>query len=234
MPEREEAAQGSVVSADATVGLLADCDGMQERFAVVFREGTSEASGRLDVEPDRLLLQGVSSHGKLTVEIPCAELRAVRVVQSASERLNGYRTLVLERSRGPAIQVAPLGIAFVPEIVSLLSSLTNRDGDTLAVRVTLKKGCLGRARALLAKGPPLDPASLGLSGHDVYLHEGEAVFLFRGSDVRVRISKALAHPAIWRAGLAWQRCFAAAPQIVDAADVWLDPTPAYTWSAPER
>jgi hypothetical protein len=122
----------------------------------------------------------------------------------------------------------------VPEIVRLLSSLTNRDGDTLAVRVTLKKGCLGRARALLAKGPPLDPASLGLSGHDVYLHEGEAVFLFRGSDVRVRISKALAHPAIWRAGLAWQRCFAAAPQIVDAADVWLDPTPAYTWSAPER
>jgi hypothetical protein len=207
---------------------------MQERFAVVFQEGTARATGRLDVEPDRLLLEGVSACGELTVEIPCADLRAVRVGESPSERLNGYRTLVLERKSGPAIQVAPLGVAFVPEIVSLLSSLTNREGDTLAVRVALKDGCLGRARELLAKGPPLDPASLGLSGHEVYLHEGEAVFLFRGDDVRARFSKALAHPAIWRAGLAWQRCFAAAPQIVDAADVWLDAAPAYAWSAPDR
>lgn len=214
--------------------MLVDRDEMQERFAVVFREGTAQATGRLDVEPDRLLLHGVCTAGELTLEIPCSELREVRVVQSPRERLNGLRTLVLERSRGPAIQVAPLGVAFVPEIVSLLSSLTNRGGDALAVRVALKEGCLERARELLAKGPPLDPASLGLSGHEVYLHEGEAVFVFRGSDVRARVSKALAHPAVWRAGLAWQRCFAAAPQLVDAAHVWLDPTPAYTWSAPAQ
>jgi hypothetical protein len=153
-------------------------------------------------------------------------------VGSRREWLDGYRTLVLERSRGPAVQVAPLGVPFVPETVSLLSSLTNGDGEALAVRVLLKEGCLDRARELLAKGPPLDPASLGLSGHEVYLREGEAVFMFRGRDVRAGISKALAHPAVWRAGLAWQRCFAAAPQIVDAADVWLDPVPAYTWSPP--
>jgi hypothetical protein len=204
---------------------------MQERFAVVFREGAAQATGRLDVEPDRLLLQGVSARGELTVEVPWSELREVRAVQSPRERLNGHRTLVLERSRGPVIQVAPLGIAFVPEIVSLLNSLANRDGDALAVRVALKEDCLGRARELLAEGPPLDPASLGLSGHEVYLREGEAVFVFRGRDVRARITKALGHPAVWRAGLAWQRCFAAAPQIVDAADVWVDPEPAYVWSA---
>ena len=204
---------------------------MQERFAVVFREGAAQATGRLDVEPDRLLLQGVSACGELTVEVPWFELREVRVVQSPRERLNGHRTLVLERSRGPAIRVAPLGIAFVPEIVSLLNSLANREGDALAVRVALKEDCLGRARELLAEGPPLDPASLGLSGHEVYLREGEAVFVFRGRDVRARITKALGHPAVWRAGLAWQRCFAAAPQIVDAADVWIDPEPAYVWSA---
>jgi hypothetical protein len=217
--------------ADATRAVLVDRDEMQERFAVVFREGTAQATGSLNVEPDRLLLQGVSGQGKLTLEIPCSELREVRVVQSPRERLNGYRTLVLERSRGPSIQVAPLGVAFLPEIVSLLSSLTNRDGDALAVRVALKEGCLERARELLAKGPPLDPASLGLSSHEVYLREGEAVFMFRGSDVRARVNKALAHPAVWRAGLAWQRCFAAAPQIADAADVWLDPAPAYAWTA---
>ena len=221
-------------SADAPGRVLIDLDEMQERFAVAFREGTAEASGRLDVEPERLLLQGGSARGELTLEIPCSELREVRVAQSPNERLNGYRTLVLERSRGPAIQVAPLGVAFMPEIVSLLSSLTNRNGDELAVRVSLKEGCLGRARELLAKGPPLDPAKLGLSGHEVYLREGEAVFVFRGSDVQTRISRALAHPAVWRAGLAWQRCFATAPKIVDAAEVWLEPEPAYAWSAPRR
>jgi hypothetical protein len=214
--------------------VLVDRDEMQERFAVVFRAGAAQATGRLDVEPDRLLLRGVSPGGELMLEIPCSELREVRVAQSPGERLNGYRTLVLERGSGPAIQVAPLGVAFVPEIVSLLSSLANRDGDALAVRVPLKEGCLERARELLAKGPPLDPASLGLSGHEVYLRDAEAVFVFRGSDVRARVNKALAHPAVWRAGLAWQRCFAAAPQIVDAAEVWLDPTPAYAWSAPGR
>lgn len=204
---------------------------MHERFAVVFREGTAQASGRLDVERDRLLLQGVAAGGELTLAIPYSELREVRVVRSPRERLDGYRTFVLERSGGPAIQIAPLGVAFVPEIVSLLSSLTNRDSDALAVRVALKEGCLERARELLANGPPLDPASLGLSGHQVYLREGEAVFVFRGRDVRARVSKAVAHPAVWRAGLAWQRCFAVAPEIIDAANVWLDPAPAYTWSA---
>lgn len=222
----------SVVLADAACVVLVDRDGMQQRFAVVFREDRTQATGRLDVEQDRLLLQGVSARGESTLEIPYSELREVRVARSPQERLNGHRTLVLERNRGLAVQVAPLGVAFVPEIVSLLSSLTNREADTLAVQVALKEGCLERARELLAKGPPLDPGSLGLSGHEVYLREGEAVFVFRGHDLRAKISKAVAHPAVWRAGLAWQRCFAAAPQIVDAADVWLDPAPAYTWGTP--
>jgi hypothetical protein len=207
---------------------------MQERFAVIFRAGTARAAGRLDVERDRLLLQGRSAAGELALEIPFADLREVRVAHRPGERLNGYRTIVLERNTGPAVQVAPLGVAFVPEIVSLLSSLTQRDGDVLAVRVALREGCLGRARALLAKGPPLDPASLGLSSHAVYLREGEAVFVFRGKDVRGQVGKAMGHPAVWRAGLAWQRCFAAAPQIVDIADVWLEPAPEYVWVAPSQ
>ena len=206
-------------------------DEMQQRFAVVFREGTAQAAGRLDVEQDRLLLQGTTAGGEVTLKIPYSELREVRVGHSARERLNGNRTFVLERTNGPAIHVAPLGVAFVPEIVSLLTSLTNRDGDALAVRVALKEGCLDRARELLTKGPPLDPAALGLSGHEVYLREGEATFVFRGRDVRAQVSKAMSHPAVWRAGLAWQRCFAAAPEIVDIADVWLEPVPAYAWPA---
>jgi hypothetical protein len=68
----------------------------------------------------------------------------------------------------------------------------------------------------------------------VYLGETEAVFVFRGRDVRARISKAIRHPAIWRAGIAWQRCFAAPPQIVELAEVSLDCNPAYRWIESEQ
>ena len=207
---------------------------MHERFAVVFRNGSAEAAGALEVEPDRLLLHGGANDARLELEIPFSDLSEVRIGRRSSERLNGYATLILERTTLPPVQVAPLGMGLLSEIADLLVSLTNRaTGDVLTVRVPLKHGCLGRARKLLAKGPPLDPASLGLSSHEVYLRDGEAVFVFRGSNVSAQVSKAIRHPAIWRAGLAWQRCFAAAPQIVEPADVSLD-DPAYRWSPPDQ
>jgi hypothetical protein len=208
---------------------------MHERFAVVFRDGGRQAAGALDVEQDRLLLHGRGRDGSLELEIPFSDLNEVRVGRRPSERLNGYQTLLLERTTLPVVQVAPLGVALLPEIVALLTSLTSREvADELAVAVPLKPGCLDRARTLLAQGPPLDPASLGLSSHEVYLREGEAVFVFRGSDVRAHIGAAIRHPTVWRAGLAWQRCFDGAPQIRDLADVWLDPVPAYAWAAPNQ
>lgn len=189
---------------------------MHEEYAVVFQKAESRATGRLEIEQDRLLLSGRGTAGNLELEIPFRDLVEVRVGRSPSERLNGYRTLLLERETEPTVRVAPLGAALLPEITDLLASLTESGTESvLAVRVPLKPGCLGRARELLAKGPPLQPALLGLSGHEVYLSESEAVFVFRGADVRAKVGKAVRHPAVWRAGLAWQRCFAAPPQVVD-------------------
>lgn len=208
---------------------------MQERYAVAFRAGSAAATGRLDVEPDRLLLHGVAGPDVLELEIPFAELAEIRVGRRPEERLNGYRTLVLERTNGPAVRVAPLGLAMLPEIADLLHSLTRpTEESVLAVSVQLKAGCLDRARNLLAKGPPLDPALLGLSQHEVYLSENEAIFVFHGSNVRARVNRAIRHPAVWRAGLAWQRCFAAPPQIMELADVSFDSDPAYRWIAPDQ
>lgn len=204
---------------------------MNERFAVVFRNGESESAGALEVEQDRLLLHGCTSSGALELEIPVSDISQVRVGRRADERLNGYPTLLLERPGMPAVQVAPLGVALLPEITDLLASLTQgTGGNVLAVSVPLRPGCLGRARELLRKGPPLDPASLGLRGHEVFLREGEAIFVFRGSDVRARISTAIRHPAIWRAGLAWQRCLAGPPRIVDITRLHLEVAPAYQWA----
>lgn len=203
---------------------------MHERFAVVFRDGSAQAAGALEVEPDRLRLRGRANEARLELEIPFSELSEVRLGRRPHERLNGYRTLVLERAGMPAVQVAPLGAAMIHEIVDLLVSLGQRtDRDVLVVVVALKGGCLHRVRALLAKGPPFDPASLGLSRHEVYLREREAVFVFCGNDVRTPVATAIRDPAVWKAGLAWQRCFAAPPRIVEAAEVSLDDVPAYRW-----
>jgi hypothetical protein len=207
---------------------------MHERFAVVFRDGPTQATGALDVEQDRLLLHGRTATGELKLEIPFSELSEVRVGRQPTERLNGYPTLMLDRGSLPSVQVAPLGVALLPEITDLIVSLTRpEDEHTLMVVVPLKPGCLSRARELLAKGPPLDPASLGLHSHEVYLNEREVVFVFSGSNVRAQLNKAIGHPALWRAGIAWQRCFADAPRISSAvAPPNFDTEPGYRWRAP--
>lgn len=206
---------------------------MHQRYAVAFQVAEKHATGRLEIEHDRLLLSGRGRDGSLELEIPFSDLVEVRVGRRPEERLNGYRTIVLERAGQTVVRVAPFGMALLPEIADLLVSLSGRGGGTvLAVWVPLKPGCLGRARKLLAKGPPLDPASLGLSGHEVYLSESEAVFVFRGANVRAQVGRAVRHPAVWRAGVAWQRCFAAPPQVVDnPASLNVDTDPAYRWPA---
>jgi hypothetical protein len=171
----------------------------------------------------------------LELEIPFSALVEVRIGRSPSERLNGYPTLVLERNTPPAVHVAPLSPLLLHELADLLASLRDRTGgDVLVVLAPLKPGCLGRARRLLAKGPPFDPASVRLSSHEVYLSETEAVFVFHGREVRTRINQAVRHPAVWRAGIAWQRCFAAPPQIVELTKISLDSNPAYSWIESEQ
>jgi hypothetical protein len=208
---------------------------MDDHHAVVFREGSAaEAAGALEVVSDRLLLHGRASDTRLELEVRFSDLAEVRVGRRPNERINGYATLVLERTTQPPVQVAPLGVALLPEIASLLTTLTQRaGGDVLAVRVPLKHGCLDRARELIAQGPPVDPSSLGLSGHEVHLREGEAIFVFRGSNVRERIGQAIRQPPVWRAGLAWRRCFAGPPQIVESEELPPDADPAYRWVAAE-
>jgi hypothetical protein len=205
---------------------------MDEKFAVVFSDGSQEAAGALEVKQDRLQLRGRGNLGTVELAIPYSDLSGVRIGRRPSDRLNGYRTLVLERSTLPAIRVAPLGVALLGEIANLLTTLSEQtEGDLLAVSVPLNPGCLPRARKLLAKGPPIDPARLGLSSHDVYLDHNRAIFVFRGPNARAHLSRAIRLPALWRAGLAWQRCFAAAPQIINTDQLPPDTKPAYHWQA---
>jgi hypothetical protein len=208
---------------------------MQERYAVVFSErGGATRAGALELGDDRLVLSGRGSQGRCDLSVSFTDIREIRVGRLPADRLNGHATVVIEHGGGPALLVAPLGVGLLSEITDLLLALTaeRRTGDEeLVVVVPLKPDCLARATELLAAGPPLDPAALGFTSHQVHLREGEAVFVFRGPDVSARVGKAVRTPALWRAGLAWQDCIAGRPSVHHSADMLRDSVPAFSWSA---
>jgi len=208
---------------------------MHKRYAVVFSERGKAFAGALEVGEDRLLLTGDAVGRRCDLAVPFSDLAEIRIGRGRADRLNGYPTLVLERRRMPAVQVAPLGSGLLHEIVDLLRSLAaegGHGGDVLCVVVPLKPDCLPRAASLLAAGPPLDPAALGLTSHQVYLRENEVVFVFRGPDVRARVGKSVRSPALWRAGLAWQDCIAGRPSIHRSAEMIPNAAmPDYSWPA---
>ena len=187
------------------------------RYAVVFRVGASAATaGALVVEDGRLLLVGRSGEDRVELSLPYSALREVRIGRSGEERLNGHPALVLARRGGPPVRIEPLGIGLLHELADLLATLASRHADTneqMAVIVPLKTGCVERAKELVAQGPPLDPAALGLEHHQVFISAGEAVFVFAGPQVREKLKQAARNPTLWRAGLAWSACIAAQPQL---------------------
>lgn len=193
--------------------------GMSEQrgcYAVAFREeGGVVAAGRLELADDRLLISGANGGQRRELTIAFAEIVDVHVGRLRGERLNGYPTIVLERELKPAVQFSPIGAGFLHEIADLLIRLTAAPAETdeLAVIVPLRAGSLGRVRELLALGPPVDPSSLDLTSHQVYLREQSAIFVFSGPDVRNRVRRAMRSPALWRAGLAWRDCIAGQPRI---------------------
>jgi hypothetical protein len=224
--------------ADVDYAGVGDCGKMHERFAVVFCErGEAAATGALELNHDRLLLTGRAGEKRYALSVPLAVITAIRIGRLPADRLNGHTTLLLERERMPVVQVAPLGAGLLHEIADLVGALAaerRAGGEELAVVVPLKPNCLQRAAKLLEAGPPVDPAALGLTSHQVYLREGEAVFVFRGPNVSARVGKAMRSTSLWRAGLAWQDCIAGRPTIHRSTEMLSsEATPDYSWAAPE-
>jgi len=204
------------------------------RYAVVFcQQGGLPVPGSLELTPDRLLLSGSRADQTIDVSIPLADVIDVHVRRKREERLNDFPTVAIERTYEPAMLVAPLGVGLVSEIADLLTTIAGRSRiDRLVVVVPLRAGCRLHAEELLAQGPPVDPASLGLTSHLVYLRDDEVIFVFRGPDVSNRVRRAMRGPALWRAGLAWRDCIAGSPRIQPPSQsVPEDASLAYRWSA---
>lgn len=211
--------------------------GSSARYAAVFRDGTNvPTAGGLVVGPEGLLLVGRRGEGRVEVSIPYAELREVRIGRSREERLNGHPALVLARRNAPPVQVEPLGAGLLHELADLFVALATQhagNDEQVVVTVPLKAGCGERAKELLAQGPPFDPAALGLTRHEVYVAEREAVFVFGGPHVREKIEDATRDPTLWRAGLAWRACIAGRPRLSESLEAppALDAHPVYRWVA---
>ncbi|MGZ4314638.1 MAG: hypothetical protein ACXVRK_01825 [Gaiellaceae bacterium] len=207
------------------------------RYAVVFRIGSSRpTAGALVVDDWSLMLVGGSVDDPVEVSVAYSALREVRIGRSSEERLNGRPALLLARRDGPVIQVAPHGFGLLHELADLLAVLAIQQADgyeQVAVVVPLKPGCVERAKELVAKGPPFDPAALGLERHQIFVSEREAVFVFTGQNVREKLEQVTRNPTLWRAGLAWRACIAGAPRLTNprAALPGHNGRPLYSWNA---
>ena len=207
------------------------------RYGVVFRTGSKgPTAGALVVDDQCLMLVGGNVADPVEVSVAYTALVEVRIGRSSEERLNGRPALLLVRRDGPVVQVAPLGFGLLHELADLLAVLAIQQAEgyeRVAVVVPLKPGCLERAKELVAKGPPFDPAALGLERHGIYVSERQAVFVFTGPNVREKLEQATRRPTLWRAGLAWRACIAGPPRLTTPGETLPahHGRPIYNWTA---
>jgi hypothetical protein len=180
---------------------------MQVTYAVTWEEPDgSPGSGRLELGTDTLLLEGRNGGASVTRAFPYRNMSGLRVARGANERLQDRPTLIVDLVGGRTLRIA--GVAqpgIVSELASRLNTLRHdrRVWERLALVVSLKPGARPKAESLLAKGPPFDPASLGLEDHEVFLTDREVVFVFEGLP-DVLLNRSAENESIWNAAEAWE------------------------------
>jgi hypothetical protein len=64
----------------------------------------------------------------------------------------------------------------------------------VAIVGRLKDGSGPRAARLIAEGPPVDLAEIGLVSHSIYLSAGEVIFVFEGEEVEWTVDDLIDSP----------------------------------------
>ena len=196
-------------------------------YAVVWREGDDPVgSGRLEVRPHDVVLDGAVDGEAVQRTIPLAGLQSIRVGRAREERLSDRPSLVLEPRVGPVIRVASVAQpGIVSELAKRLVGLRiGCDGPQRALVVLpLKPGTRERACELVGSGPPFDPVEAGLARHTVYLVDDAALFLFEATGGS--LERLLVEPGLWQAAGAWREIAAGPPQLAEDAYSWEAPPP---------
>jgi hypothetical protein len=194
---------------------------MERSYGVVWKEGSrAPVPGKLELLPHGLRLEGLES----ICEVPYEALAAIRVGRSASERINGGPSVIVERNLGDPITIATVAQpSVVGEIAERLAALClgAETSNRVIVIVPLKPKSHASVSRLLKQGPPFDPGAIeGLDRHQVFLTPDEAVFLFESHLGADALAPLLADPKLWEAVSAWGEYVAGPPRIADEVFSW--------------
>jgi hypothetical protein len=202
---------------------------MNVSYGVVWREDALPlAAGKLELLPGALRFDGMADGRATTRKIGYESLARVRVGRSPADRLDGRPSLVLERRSGRPVTIASVTQSgVVAEIAERLASLQlGADARRrMAFILPLKDGAEEQARALLASGPPFDPADTALDRHEVFLTPSEAIFVFESRLGVAALEPLLADAALWTSAAGWADLLAGPPRIGDEV---------YSWERPAR
>jgi hypothetical protein len=190
-------------------------------YAVVWRTGDGPpSSGRLELGEDELVLHGRETTG---LRIPFDELSSVEIGRGAGERINGDKSLVLERHSCERVLVAALGgVGLLGEITDLLARLRAEHAARACVAVVepIRRGRAEEARRLVEEGPPFDVETLGLEGHHVFVSEREVVFFFEGDRAAAAVDALSRSPGVLKAALRWRGILAGRPRLAEEQFGW--------------
>jgi hypothetical protein len=212
---------------DAPVSRRVDSVTMKTSYSVVWREGQGPlARGKLEFLSKQLRLDGMGPTSTASREIDYGDLAGVRVGRAAADRIDGRPSLVLERrGAGPLAIASVVEPGMVGELVERLTALQHAGAERrTAVVVPLVPGSSEAVQALLADGPPFDPAALGLDRHLVFLTPDEVVFVFESWLGASVLEPMLAEPGLWERAAAWQPYLAGPPRLAQGVYSWTRPS----------
>jgi hypothetical protein len=175
-------------------------------------------TGTLTLGRDAVELDGGRDGELVQRSIAHRDLAGVRVGRTRDDFLGGRSAIVVERRDAPAVLVRPLGIGLLNELADLLAQLCEQRVrvEQIAVVLPLKPGAIETARALVADGPPFDPAEVEIERHEVFLTEHEGIFVFTGTNACESVRRFAEDTAIWRAADRWAACLDGPPRLAEA------------------
>jgi hypothetical protein len=98
--------------------------------------------------------------------------------------------------------------------------LSNPHLHKLAVVLPLDPGKRALAYAYLEEGPPFDLQAAGIDDHEVFLTDGEVIFVFGLPQGPETLERILSEEDFWSVVSAWEHIAAGPPRIASVAFDW--------------
>jgi hypothetical protein len=157
------------------------------------------------------------------MRIPFDELSSVEMGREASERINGDKSVVLERHSCERVLISALGgVGLVGELTDLLARLRAEHAARVcvAVVVPIRRGKVEEARRLVEEGPPFDVEQSEIERHHVFVSDREVVFFFEGESAADAVDALSRNPDVLKAAVRWRGVLAGRPRLAEERFGW--------------